>query len=247
MSKFADEIRRASRPQPQSLGFGPARASAAGATMLLVGMARDAKGAADLAKRGAPVVLVGSGDRPAQTDAASGLDAIAGAWIQGAGDDEAKRYRQAGFDFVIVDPNRAAATALLDEEVGYVMALPPDLSDAEVRALEGFQLDALYVGAISGTLTVRRQIDLQRYFALTRKPLMASVPAGISSAELQALRDTNVAAVAGEGGDGVEKLRKLIDALPPRTRRRDPDRPFAVVPTRAAAAAGEEDDEHEHE
>ena len=215
--------------------------------MLLVGMARDAKGAADLAKRGAPVVLVGSGDRPAQTDAASGLDAIAGAWIQGAGDDEAKRYRQAGFDFVIVDPNRAAATALLDEEVGYVMALPPDLSDAEVRALEGFQLDALYVGAISGTLTVRRQIDLQRYFALTRKPLMASVPAGISSAELQALRDTNVAAVAVEGGDGVEKLRKLIDALPPRMRRRDPDRPFAVVPTRAAAAAGEEDDEHEHE
>ena len=80
-----------------------------------------------------------------------------------------------------------------------------------------------------------------------RAPLMASVPAGISSAELQALRDTNVTAVAVEGGDGVEKLRKLIDALPPRTRRRDADRPFAVVPTRAAAAAGEEDDEHEHE
>ena len=247
MSKFAERIRRASRPQSQSLGFGPAAASAAGSTLVLVGIARDVKSAADAAKRGADVVLIGSSDRAAPTDAITGVDAIVGGWIQGSGDGESKKYREAGYDFVVVDPNRASATALLDEDIGYVIALPADLTDAEVRALEGFQLDALYVGAISGNLTVRRQIDLQRVFALTRKPLLAAVPDRISGAELQALRDTNVAAVAVEGADAIEKVRKLIDALPPRVRRRDAERPFAVVPTRAAAAEMEEEDDHEHE
>ncbi len=244
MSKFAERIRRASRPQ--SLGFAPARANAAASTLVLVGLARDAKAAMDAAKRGADVVLIGSADRPAPSDGTNGIDAIMGAWIQGSGEGESKKYREAGYDFVVVDPNRASATALLDEDVGYVIAVPPELTDAEVRALEGFSLDALHVGAISGNLTVRRQIDLQRFFALTRKPLMATVPDRISATELQALRDTNVAAVAVEGADAVEKLRKLIDALPPRTRRRDSERPLAVVPTRAAATEMEEDD-HEHD
>ena len=174
----------------------------------------------------------------------SGLGAIAGAWIQGSGEGEAKKYREAGYDFVVVDPNRSSATALLDEDIGYVIALPSDLTDAEVRALEGFQLDALYVGAITGNLTVRRQIDLQRVFALTRKPLMATVPDRITSAELQALRDTNVPVVVVEGGDAVEALRKKIDELPPRARRKDDsDRPLPFVPR----TAGVSEEEHDHD
>ena len=59
-----------------------------------------------------------------------------------------QQYREGGFDFVIFDPNTAAATALLDEKIGYVLTLPSDLSDNEMRTLESFQLDAIDVGAL---------------------------------------------------------------------------------------------------
>ena len=143
------------------------------------------------------------------------------------------------------DPNATAAIALLDEKIGYVLSLPDDLTDNDVRTLESFQLDAIDVGALSGPLTVRKQIDLRRIFAMTRKPLMASIDAAISLTELQALRDTNVLVAVVEGADNVAKLRKTIDALPPRSRRKDDDRPTPLVPHNAMA--DDEPDEHDHD
>jgi hypothetical protein len=151
--------------------------------------------------------------------------------------------KAAGFDFAVFDPDATPSTAVLEEEIGYVLRLPADIGDVELRAIESFQLDAIDVGALDGALTVRKQIDLRRIFALTRKPLMAAVPAEISVEQLQALRDTNVAVVAATTADAVEKLRKTIDALPARTRRRDEDRPIPMVPR--SAPGGE--DEHDHD
>lgn len=247
MSKLGDRIRNATRPQAQAIGFVRAQA-ASQATMVLAAVASDAGQAAELSKRGADVVIVGSQASPAgagsRVDAG---DAVVGAWAAGSAENEAKRFREAGFDFLVFDPDTAAATALLDEEIGYVLRLPADLSDVEVRALEGFRLEAIDIGAIGGALTVRRQIDLQRLFALTRKPLMATIPGAISAAELQALRDANVIVVVAGSADAVEPLRKTIDALPPRARRKDEhERVMAFVP-RTAPGAGEEGDEHDDE
>lgn len=195
--------------------------------MLLVGIAKDAKDAADLAKHGADAIVL-TGARP---EAAKAVEGVVGAVIAGKQDDEAKLYREGGFDFVVFDPNQAAATALLDEQVGYVLTLPRDIDEQDLRSLESFQLDAIDVGSIDGGLTVRRQIELRRIFSLTRKPLWARVKADISILELQALRDTNITMVAAEKADEIEKLRATIDALPPRARRRDgEDRPTPFVP-----------------
>jgi hypothetical protein len=215
--------------------------------MVLAGMARDAQAAAELVRRGADVVILGSPAAPAA--AGSGKDvqgAISGARIAGLAANEATAYREGGYDFVVFDPNAAAATALLDEKVGYVLTLPADLTDNDVRTLESFQLDAIDIGAMTAPLTVRRQIDLRRIFAMTRKPLMAAVDAAISVPELQALRETNVIVVCVEGAENVERLRKTIDALPPRSRRKDAERPVPLVP-HAAMAEEEEEHEHEHE
>jgi hypothetical protein len=239
LSKLADKIRKATRQAPQPLGFGAAKA-ASEPTMVLAGVARDSTAAADLAKRGADIVIVGTAGTPAGASK-PGDGAIAGAWIAGRADNESTTYREAGFDFVMFGAD-AAATSLLDEQIGYVMALPDDITDNDLRTLEAFQLDAVDVGAIDGAMTVRRQIGLRRIFATTRKPLLARVGASITATELQALRDTNVVIVATEGADNVERLRKLIDGLPPRHRRRDgDDRPTPLVP-RAVGA-----DEHEHD
>ncbi|HXK32822.1 MAG TPA: hypothetical protein VNM91_02275 [Dehalococcoidia bacterium] len=241
MSKLADKIKKAMRVDSQPIGFGAAK-SEQQPTMVLVASARAAGDAADLLKRGADVVLVGAAGAPASVDGAKGAERVLGAWIGGTREDEAKAFREAGFDFVVFDPDSAAATALLDDQVGYVISVPGDLSDTEVRTLEGFNLDALYVGKIDGALTVRRQMELRRLFAMTRKPLMAAVSGSIGAAELQALRDANVAVVVAESPGEVEALRRTVDALPPRARRRDgEDRPTPLVP-RAAAA-----DEHDHD
>ena len=245
MSKLADKIRSASRSEPQPLGFGSAKASVV-ATLVLAGAARDAGAGREMAKRGADVVILGSAAAPAKTGIETDVaGAIVGARIAATAADEAARYREDGYDFVVFDPNKAAATALLDEKVGYVLTLSGDLSDNEIRTLESFQLDAIDVGVLSGPLTVRRQIDLRRIFALTRKPLMASVDPAISIAELRALRDTNVLVVVVDGADGVEQLGKTIAALPPRSRRKDDERPTPLVPHNAMAE--EESDEHDHE
>jgi hypothetical protein len=245
LSKLADKIRSAARSEPQPLGFGSAKASAA-ATMVLAGAARDAAAAAEMARRGADVVIVGSAKAAAKPNAGKDIaETIAGARIGATAANEAAQYREGGYDFVVFDPNAASATALLDEKVGYVLTLPDNLSDNEIRTLESFQLDAIDIGALSGPLTVRRQIDLRRIFALTRKPLLASVDGAISITELQALRDTNVLVVVVEGAENVETLRKTIAALPPRSRRKDDDRPTPLVPHNAMAE--EESDEHEHE
>ncbi len=245
MSRFADRIRSATRAKAQPIGFVASRASNP-ATMVLVGTARDAAAAAELARRGADAVLLGTAEAPAAAGSAKGLgDVITGAWIAGKRDDEARQFREAGFDFVVFDPDRAAAAALLDDRIGYVLRLPAGLTDVEVRAVEGFRLDALYIGVLDGVLTVRRQIDLQRLFALTRKPLIASVRPSVSPAELQALRDSNVAVVVLEGADAIERLRKAIDALPPRSRRKEDEHRTPFVPHTAAVGSGEEDEDDE--
>lgn len=244
MSKLADKIRSVTRLSADPIGFGSTKASRS-ATMILAGMAHDAAAAGELVTRGADIVIVGTPGRPAQASNGASINGvIAGAGIAGKADDEAKTYHESGFDFVVFAPDTASATALLDETAGYVMTLPTDISDNEIRTLEAFRLDAIDIGRLEGPLTVRRQIDLRRIFAMTRKPLMATVNASISVSMLQALRDANVVIVATDAAEDVARLRKTIDALPPRARRRDDDRPTPLVPRATGGAEeGDEDDE----
>jgi hypothetical protein len=238
LSKLAERIRKAARIEAQGIGFMAARAEKQ-ATMLLGGLAKDARGAGELARRGADFVVV---QKASPGDAKDCGDAIAGALIEG--DADAAAYKDGGFDFVLFDPDRTSSTAVLEENIGYVMVLPREASDTDLRAIEAFQLDAVDIGELKGTLTVRRQMELRRIFGLTRKPLLATVSADISVQALQALRDTNVVAVMADSGDGAERLRRTIDALPPRARRRDEERPTPLVPR---AAAGVVEEEHEHD
>jgi hypothetical protein len=243
LSKLAEKIRRATRLQSAALGFGAAKA-AQEPTMVLVGRTADAGAAAELARRGADVVIVDLTRVSGPPPKAAAASAVAGAQIAAKSEGQSTACRQAGYDFVVFDPDTAAATALLDEDIGYVVALPEGLGDPELRTFEGLQLDAIDVGSIEGALTVRRQLDLRRIFGMTRKPLMATINAGVSVAELQAIRDTNVVAVVAQTPEGVERLRKTIDALPERRRRKDgEERPTPLVPRTTAAEGDEDDDE----
>ncbi len=257
MSKLADKIRKASRLEQSAIGFGAARVTTE-PSMVLVGIARDATTAEQLRAKGADAVIVGAADAAAPVAAApvaaapvaaapvstagGAKDDITGGWI--AGDGDAGAMKDGGYDFVIFDPDNTPSTAVLEESIGYVLALPADISDMELRSIESFQLDAIAVGTLENALTVRKQIDLRRVFALTRKPLMATVTGTVAGPQLQALRDTNVIAVAASTPEDVERLRKTIDGLPPRVRRKDDERPTPLVPRTSGA---EEEPEHDHD
>ena len=245
MSKLSDKIRKVTRlQQSQSLGFGASK-TASEPSMVLAGLTTDAAKTDELTRRGADVIIIDAGTAaPNGRKPADGV--VAGARIAGRADNEASAWKEAGYDFVIFNPDEAAAASLLEESIGYVLAAPADLSDTEWRTLEAFQLDAIDIGPIDGAMSVRRQIDLRRIFSMTRKPLMATVAADVSPAALQVLRDTNVVVVVAEGPAAVEKLRATIDALPPRARRKDSDdRPVPLVPQ--SATVGDGDEEHDHE
>ncbi|HYM15217.1 MAG TPA: hypothetical protein VEZ14_06630 [Dehalococcoidia bacterium] len=243
MSKLAEKIRRATRLQAGAIGFGTA-APGREPSMVLVARTADAAAAESLARKGADAVILDARQLAAARlpkPAAGG--AILGVFIGAQKEGESLACKEAGYDFVVFDPDTAAATALLAEEIGYVLVLPAGLGDSDMRALEGLQLDAIDVGTIDGALTVRRQLDLRRIYSMTRRALMATVRPDVSVDELQAIRDTNVAIVCAESAAGVEQLRKTIDALPLRRQRKDAqDRPSPLVP-RAHAPEDTEDDE----
>jgi hypothetical protein len=94
-------------------------------------------------------------------------------------------------------------------------------------------------------------MELQRITGLAHKPLILPVSPQVTSGELQVLREAAVIAVAVEADskadfDAIASLRKLIDELPPRRRRKE-ERGDVILPrvVEAVATAPEEGEEEE--
>ena len=204
--------------------------------------------------------------RPPANLADSGLDALllslnpekeaaeAARWAKAAGDlpcglrvpsaggETVAALKQAGIDFLAFEAESASADALLDTEMGYVLALTGDPSDTLLRAMADFSAGRP-LAAPTGTAPSRceSQLELRRIYLLARTPLLVPVRADIGAGDLECLRDTGVVGVAVDGHehgawDRLPALRKAIDGLPPPRARRREERPDAVLPVRAAGA-----------
>ena len=137
MSKLADRIRRASRPQPAPLGFAAAAARKAAPTMLsLVRLsAGDAGKAGEAAARGADAVIIDAIDpTKLKEQAAKANSAALGVRPQQAARQAVASLREAGADFAVVDTESALAESLLEESMGYVLALPANADDTMVAS-----------------------------------------------------------------------------------------------------------------
>src|SRR5207245_9400913 len=99
-------------------GFGAARAPVKSPTWLgVVRLAANESGkASEAAKAGADVVIR-AGD-PARLKAD---DAILGAALEKTDRNAATAAREAGVDFLLLDPATALAEAMLDQKLGYVL------------------------------------------------------------------------------------------------------------------------------
>jgi hypothetical protein len=217
MSKLADLIRRTVRTEPTQIGF-TTTTTKPRPTLLLAALV----GAGGAPAGGADVVLVqgGSSTPPPSGDGAA--TPMRGLWLQDGSSDAAQAGEQ-GFDFVVFSGDDAPASVLLEEEAGLVMHVQEDLADSLLQALQWLPLDALLV-RWEGTLTVRRQLELQRLSGFSRKPLFLFVESEPAAAELEALREAGVIAIvvdltAGGGEARLKALRTTIDGLRPRPKR----------------------------
>lgn len=248
MSKLSDLIRRVSRGEPTPLGF-MAGARKPTATLVLVALINDKWGSApaEAAAAGADAVLLTG--RPNDNDISQAVSGAGGRACGVLSDDASperlQKLRDAGIDFVVL-PDKAPASALLDEQLSFMLQVRDELTDVQLRTIEPLSLEAIYVEQEIGPLTIYRQMELQRVSGLTRKPLLVRVRARAEQAELLSLRDAGVALAGVEykegGAGGVTSLRKTVDSMPRRKRRREEAEATLPRPSQTVAEEDDEDD-----
>lgn len=171
-----------------------------------------------------------------------------GVWLGSGTPAQISSAKKAGMDYVVLSLD-APATALLGEEIGYVLALEGEVPDTMLRSLDGLPFDALLITMEAGPPTLRRQLEIRRLAGLSRLPLFLRMANEPTAEELKSLRDSGVIAVVVDGDQqeswaALPNLRQAIDGLPPRRRRRQ-ERLEAMLPLKQSPGLAEEEEEEE--
>jgi hypothetical protein len=249
MSKLEERIKKTARSAPAQMGFTATATSGAEATMLtVVRLARGDLGKiGDAAGKGADVIIAdGSDAGKLKRESGKAETTVIGAALEKASRDEVASIKEAGADFVALDLDSARAESMLEKNVGFVLSVPLDADDTDVRILGDLQLDALIVPTMAPGFSVRDLMRLRRIAALGRTPLLMEVDAGIDGSTLQVLRESGVvgAIVDGSSIGKLGRLRKTIAELPPRGKRRD-EKAEATIPSGVGGGEDEDWDEDE--
>jgi hypothetical protein len=251
MAKLNKLIKRATHPEQEPMGFG-AVARTSQPSMLLVAIASDhwSRATSDAIAAGADIVVLQGkpGDKDISDAVAAADDRPCGVMLSDASLDALPRLREAKVDFVVVGTS-APAGALMEEELAVVLQLREELSDVQLRTLEPWSLDAIYLDREGTPATILRLLDVQRVSGQARKPLIIQIPPDTRQDELMALRDSGVALLAVEmkdrgAIDSLKRLRETIDALPRPTPRRAGKRE-AFLPSGGSGSTSEHGHEEE--
>jgi hypothetical protein len=220
------------------MGFGAARA-APKATML-VGVFGGAADGAEV------VVLDGRGKAPAVSDIerakAEGVAAV-GLRANDIDRSSLEELGKAGLDFLVFEPDSTPAAALLDDKVGYVMAINGQPDENYLRSLSPLNLDAFYLDDLPSPLTVARQLELTRIGVFGGRPIVARVKADADKTELECLRAAGVVVLLLEDASGLARLKETVMSLPPRRARKDERPSIAVALPRAQPEHDHDDDD----
>ena len=142
----------------------------------------------------------------------------------------------------MIDAETTPASALLDDDLGYVLALPESPEELFLRSLDALSLEALYLAAVPSPLTVAGQIELGRVAGLGRKPLISKTVSSASKDDLQCLRAAGVAVVMTDAA-GVGALKETVASLPPRRGKREESRTVVTLPHANSGGGHDHDDD----
>lgn len=243
MSKLSQKISKVARFDSAPLGFGAMTSRKSEPTMLLVARlaASESKRLGDLAKAGVDVALI---DSPSAQKLPAAGEIIVGAVLSNGDGVLAASLREAGYDFLCIDPNSVQADVLLEEQLGFMFPADPAAEDSELRLMETLSLDAVLLSAVTSSLTVRQQLSLRRVALMTHKPMLVAVSDVLEGNHLRGLRDSGTVGIVvdGKADKTVAAMRKAIDELPARRRRRE-DRQSAIVPAMGLHPSSESDED----
>jgi hypothetical protein len=244
MSKLGDAIRRSQRVESAPMGFAAARP--APKPTMLVGLINGQEAELNQAKEaGADVIIVDRHGHDVQLSDIEKLEAtelpvgITGRVLTVSMAD----LRKAGLDFLAFEPDHTPATALLEEDLGFVVRLPEGADESYLRSLETISLEAVLIAQPKLPLTAANQIELGRLAMLAHRPLICSVDSTISKEDLQCLRAAGVAVVLSQSIDGVKALKATVATLPARKVHKEEQRTIVSLPRGAATAEHDDDDD----
>jgi len=254
MSKFIDKLKAVSQVGSQPMGFKKTAAAPQKPKMLLVAALAEAsaEGLADYmsgADAGlVPVPKSSSGAKTVHKLSQVMPDIPWGGWLKDTSG-KGEKLAEAGGDFVVFPPDTPLAM-LQDSEMGKILEVGASLSEGLIKTIDELPIDAVLISREpeKDKLTWQHLMLCRRCAELLAKPLLASVPPGVGSSELQALWAAGVVAVVVETPPKgrISELRQIIDKLtfPPPSKRRKVE-PWLPRITAETGTASEEEEEEE--
>ena len=261
MSRFIDKLKRASQAAPQSMGFKAAQPISKPRMLLVASLSQaDVDNLAGyLAGADAgllPIARLTSGAKQFKEIARLTPDIPWGGLLKDSGQSGTKRIVQAGGDFIVF-PANTSLKILEDEEVGKVLEVEASLDEGLLRAVDGLPADAVLITGQEKSdyfLTWHHLMLFRRFADLLTKPLMVSVPPGVTADELQAIWEVGVDGVVvdivvGQPVGKLKELRQMIDslALPSKRRRTKTAALLPHLRGETGIVTEEEEDEDEDE
>ena len=250
MSQLQKKMQKLQRREGPSMGFGAAVREQPRA-MLLIALTANKTEAKAALEAGADAVII----RAQAAKAVAALDSLAdkhnsvGVLTQGLDEEDAAALAKAGCDFVISSLEATESVAVDTDRMGHILIASEGMADNTLRAIAPLGLDALYVEREAGGTMLANQLGLVRLATFTSTPLVVTVAAKASVAELRVLRDSGVGGVIAPESASAAELKALIKALievpAPKKSRRD-GAEMAIVPS-AAAGHADHDDEGDEE
>ena len=218
--------------------------------MLLIALTTNKTEAKAAFEAGADAVVI----RADAAKAGSAVEAVAakgnsvGVLTEALDEETAKALAKAGCDFVISGLASTESVAVDTERMGHILIASEGMEDNTLRAIAPLGLDALYVERAAGGTMLANQLGLVRLATFASTPLVVTVAAGVSVAELRVLRDSGVGGVIapeGASGDDLKGLIKALVAVPAPKKARHDGAEMAIVPSAAAGHADHEEEEEE--
>jgi hypothetical protein len=261
MSRLIDKLTRTKKAEPQPMGFMLSKPAVEKPRMQLIAyLSRENLDKLSALSDTADAVMVEvakSDDLDALEKVCQDKDKfIGGGWLKVSGGGTSKKAISAACDFMVFPPATAVSLVPRDK-TGCILELDPSLSDSLLRTASDLPIDAVMVPGkdAAGPLTLERLMAFQRVAYLVGKPILVSIPAGYSEAEMQALWDMGISAVVVEpaGDKSQEKLaelRKVIEKLaPPASKKQDRTRAILpqLQPEPETAEEGDGDGEEEED
>ncbi len=253
MSKFIDKLDNLNKSATPAMGFN-ARGSGDKPVSMLVAVELAGKPEDELKEVATTGACAGILDPAGLTGAAlikylkTKVDMPVGLVLGGGKTGTGAKPEGSDIDFVVFDMNLPVKSLAGNEpvSVGKVLRLDTSIEAGLLRAVNGLHpgIEAVMVDLRVPALTVETLMHCRRAADFSGQPILALVGAGLTMAELTALREAGVKCLVLPAGSSAAEIGSLIDeilALPKPEKKKD-KKGIAIVPRMGLAPAPKEDE-----